>query len=212
MAQDKSMISVRKKVKELNDVIQDTFIAAMEDYHIPEIQNIILQEYDIELTGRVTDRRSRTNPIYYRDDFKAALLSFDYLDFNSKETTLITPETNTFNWRQGRLRVIQTIVEGAIGSFIEVDEEQYMTLFGKRPIIQPFDGTVPLKERIYLLKWAGDTQRRWNEVFSNRSAVAYPFSNTPPIDIFDGANRYVQENMKKWIDEIIKDAQKEITR
>lgn len=204
--------TVSKKVEQMDQLIQEIYIDNLESYYIPVIQDIILQDYDIELTGRVINRKSKTNPIYYRDEFELGLLDFEYIIEKKGSTTLMTPETDTFNWNQGRLRIIENTVEGTIGIFIEVDEEQYITMFGKRPIIQPFDKTVPLKKRIYLLRRTGDVRRRWQESYPGDTMVKYPFSNSPPIDIFSSANRYVEENIKGWIDEAIKEAQKEIVR
>ena len=204
--------AVRKKVDHLNDLIQETYIFNLETYYIPIIQNLILQEYDIELTGRVTDRRARTNPIYYRDEFEAALMDFEWIEENSMSTKLMTPEVNTFNWNQGSLRIIENILEGAIGTFVEVDEEQYVAMYDKRPIIQPFDKTVPLKKRIYIIRLTGDVRRRWGNAYPRNNLVRYPFSNQPPIDIFGPANRYVEEEIKGWIAEAIKESQKEITK
>lgn len=207
-----AMQTVRKKVDQLNDLIQETYVFNLETYYIPIIQNIILEEYDIELTGRVTDRRARTNPVYYRDEFGDALMNFEWIDESGNATKLTVPETDTFNWRQGRLRIIENIVEGTIGRFMEVDGEQYVAMYDKPPVIQPFDKTVPRKERIYTLRITGDTRRRWRNAFPRKGIVEYPFSNQPPIDLFDTANRYVEDNIKSWISEAIKESQKEIAK
>jgi len=204
--------AVRKKVDKLDKLIQDIYVENLEIYYIPIIIDIILQEYDVELTGRVTNRRARTNPIYYRDEFEDGINNFEWLEIKNGQTKLMTPETNTFNWNQGRLRIIENIVEGTMGTFVEVDEEQYVAMYGKRPIIQPFDKTVPLKERIYLLRLSGDVRRRWTDAYPKEGLVRFPFSNQPPIEIFSSANEYVSENIKNWIDEAIKQAQKEIAK
>ena len=205
-------ISVRKKVGQLDRLIRETYTDNLENYYIPTIQDIILATYDIELTGRVISRRAKTNPIYYRDEFQEALYNFEWIVETRDKTILMTPETDTFDWNQGRLRIIENIVEGTIGRFAEVDEEQYIAMYDKRPIIQPFDRAVPLKERIYLLRVTGDLRRRWRETYPRNDMVRFPFSNTPPIDIFADANMYVEENIKDWIDEAIRESQKEIAR
>jgi len=204
-------VVVRKKVDQMDRLIQKIYVENLENYYIPQIENIILQTYDTELVGRVTDRKSRTNPIYYRDEFQQALRDFEWTKTKKGKTILSTPEVNTFDWNQGRLRILENILEGMIGTFIEVDEEQYIALYDKKPNIQPFDKAVPLKERIYLLRWSGALNRRWFEIYPRDELVRYPFSNTPPIDIFATANEYVNEHMRKWIDEALKQAQKEIT-
>jgi len=204
--------AVHKKAEQLNKLIQETYVFNLETYYIPETQNVILQEYDIELTGQVTDRRARTNPIYYRDEFEEALMNFEWIDITGGATKLVVPETETFDWNQGSLRIIENILEGAMGTFVEVDEEQYVAMYSKRPIIQPFDKTVPLKKRIYIVRLTGDVRRRWRIAYPKNNIVRYPFSNQPPIDIFGPANKYVEENIRSWIDEAITEATKEITR
>jgi len=207
-----AMKLVHKKAEELNKMIQELYIFNLETYYIPAMQNIILQEYDIELTGRVTDRKARTNPIYYRDEFEQALLDFGYIDMSGGNVKLTTPEIDNFNWNQGSLRIIENILEGVLGVFVEVDEEQYVAMYGKRPIIQPFDKTVPLKKRIYVIKLTGDVRRRWRNAYPKNDIVRYPFSNQPPIDIFSAGSKYVEENIKDWINEAITEVNKEASR
>ena len=192
--------------------IQERYVDNLENYYIPTIINLIMTEYDIELTGRVTNRRARTNPMYYEEEFEGALQNYEFIIIANGKVTLSVPETNTFNWNQGRLRIIENIVEGTIGRFIEVDEEQYVAMFTKRPIVQPFDKAVPIKERIYLLRFSGDVRRRWKKTYPKQQPVEFPFSNQPPIDIFISANDYVNENMNKWVEEAIRESQKEISR
>jgi len=206
------MKAVHKKAEQLNKLIQETYIFNLETYYIPRIQEIIMQEYDIELTGRVIDRKSRTNPIYYRDEFEEALLNFEWIETEGGAMKLVTPETNTFDWRQGRLRIIEKILEGLVGRYVEVDGQQYITMYDKPPIGEPFDKTVPRKQRIYTLRATALLKRKWSIAFPKKPLVNYPFSNQPPIDIFDAANQYVKEEIRGWIDEAIKEATKEIAK
>lgn len=207
-----AMKLVHKKAEELNKKIQELYIFNLETYHIPTMQNIILQEYDIELTGRVTNRKSKTNPIYFRDEFEEALLNFDYFDTSQGAVKLTTPEMDNFDWNQGRLRIIENILEGTVGLHVEIDEEQYIAMYDKRPIIQPFDRTVPLKRRIYIIRLTGDVRRRWRQAYPRDQIVRFPFSNQPPIDIFEAGSKYVEENIKDWINEAITTVSKEATR
>jgi hypothetical protein len=204
--------SVIKKVKQFDAKIRDIYVENLEIYYIPVIKDIILQEYDVELTGRVVDRKSRTNPVYYREEFEEALDSYTWIDRGWNYTTLSMPSVSNFNWNQGRLRIIENILEGTIGTFIEVDEEQYIAMYGKRPVARPFDNTVSIKERIYLLRLNADVRRRWRSSYPKVSEVRFPFSNQPPIDIFDEANRYVKSEIRSWISEAIKQARKEIVK
>lgn len=204
--------AVHKKAEQLNKLIRETHVFNLETYYIPNIQSIIMQEYDVELTGRVTDRKSRTNPIYYRDEFAEALLNFEWIEREGDGVKLVTPETHTFDWRQGRLRVIEKILEGLVGKHVEVDGQQYITMYDKPPVGQPFDKTVPRKQRIYTLKPTTALKRRWAIAFPKKPMVDYPFSNQPPVDIFDAANTYVKEEIRGWINEALKEAHKEIAK
>jgi len=127
------------------------------------------------------------------------------------QVKLITPDTDNFNWEQGRLRIIEDIVEGTVGIFVEIDEEQYIAMYEKRPIIQPFDKTVPLKKRIYIVRLTGNIRRRWRETYPKDNIVRFPFSNQPPVDIFEAGSKYVEENIKDWINEAITTVQKRET-
>jgi hypothetical protein len=208
---DPIMKAAKATEDRINRAILESFVERLEDEHIQEIKDIILQEYDMELTGRVTDRKSKTNPIYYRDEFALALDEFNWLSVESKQSgKLTTPAMNNFPWHQGRLRVIENILEGTIGNFMEVDEEQYLAMFERRPVVQPFDKTVPRRERVYLLKVNGDIRRRWQNAYGNEQWVRYPFSNQPPIDIFAAADQYVLDNMQGWINDAVKEITKRV--
>jgi hypothetical protein len=212
MVQKSALAKVSNTVNKFDKLINEKYIDNLEYYYIPVIQDIIMRDYDAELVGRVTDRRSKTNPIFYKDEFQQGLLDFEWIKEEKDKIILVTPETDTFDWRQGRLRIIENIVEGTIGRFMEVNGEQYLSMYNKNPIIQPFDGSVPIKERIYTLRITIDTTRRWRNSFPRDAIIEYPFSNQPPINLFDSANTYVNENINKWIEEAIKDATKEIKK
>lgn len=193
--------------------IRSNYINELEKNAIPKYVDLVMAEYDTELVGAVTDRRSRTNPIFYRDEFMTALENFDYLDQKNNTTTTISlPDIDTFPWGVGRLRVIENILEGIIGNYIEVDEEQYIGLFDKRPILDPYDKTVPRKQRIYLLRWNSNVNRRWNEVFPRETPVSYPFSNLPAVDIFGRPNMQFKEDLAEWMPDIIRKSIKEMPK
>jgi len=207
----KAMASVRRKVNQFDDLIKEKYVDNIENYYVPVMINIILQEYDSQLTGRVTDRRSRTNPIFYREEFREALERWDWMRKDGTGYKLVTPEVNTFNWRQGRLTIIERILEGLIGQYVEIDGEQYVSMYKKpAPIQEAFDKTVPRKQRIYTLKFSNSLFSKWRETYPGKQMVEYPFSNQPPVDIFSSTNDYVDENLAKWVKEAVKEATKEI--
>lgn len=206
-------MQVTKYVNKFDVFLRNRWIRDLEELHIPEIQRRIMEAYDSELVGVVTDRESKTNPVEYRDDFEEALDNFQYIIENENSLTLRVPDEDNFPWLQGRLRIIKNILDGTIGIFVEADEEQYIKMYQKRPFSEePYDNSVSRKERVYLLKNTADVRRRQIEAFGKVNyLVRYPFSNKPPIDIFSPANNYVEENIKNWVKETTKRALKEFT-
>ena len=203
----------KKKVEDIDDYIsKGERQVGLRDY-IPLIQKMILDQYDSDLVGVVTDRRSRTNPMFYREEFKNALEDFNYLKTGDLSTTIVIPDMDNFPFEKGRLGIIKTVLTGVIGVFAEVTAEQYITLFGKRPIKEdPYDNTVSAKERVYLIRYTQELQRLEYKVFRGPTLVRYPFSNMPPIRIFDPANKFVEDNVELWTEEIVKIAIKEYAK
>jgi hypothetical protein len=175
-----------------------------------EIQAAIVAEYDDELVDVVTDRNSKTNPNFYRDEFIDRLSKFEYIETTGDRLSIKVPDMVTFDF-SGRLQIIEHIMEGMAGIYVEVNEEDYKAIFGKRPINEdPLDDYVPPAERIYLVRY--DSKMRQAEKELNKKFVRYPFSNTPPIKILEEGERFVDDNMSRWIEEALEEAQKEFVR
>jgi hypothetical protein len=171
-----------------------------------QVQQSIIDEYDQELVDVVTDRNSKTNPNLYRDEFIERLGEFDYVEISEDTISLISPDMETFDF-SGRLKVIQAIMHGMAGIYIEINEEDYINVFGKRPVNQdPVDEYVPPKEKIYIARYNAKIKTAEREL--NKKFVRYPFSNTAPFNILDEGDKYIEENMGRWIDEALDEAQK----
>ena len=172
-----------------------------------EIKSAIIAEYDEELVDVVSDRDSKTNPNLYRDEFIARLNKFEYIETTGERLSIKVPDMETFDF-SGRLKVIEAIMEGMAGVYVEVNEEDYKTIFGKRPVNQePLDEYVPPKEQIYLVRY--DSKMKKAERDLNKRFVRYPFSNTPPVKILEVAERFVDDNMNRWISDALEEAQRE---
>lgn len=204
-------LKIKKAINKFQRFFTDYWVDELNGVYIPMIQDMIMESYDSELVGVVTNRDSKTNPLFYREEFLTALYNFEYIKEEINSITLSVPDEDNFPWLRGRLRIIKNILDGTVGTFVEVDEEQYIKMFGKRPISEnPYDNTVQKKERIYLLRYNSDVQRRERNALGRTGAlVRYPFSNIPPIDIFGPTANYVENNLNNWINETIKKAQKE---
>lgn len=177
---------------------------------IEEIQEVIVAEYDEELVDVVTDRNSKTNPNFYRDEFIDRLSKFEYVETTGDRLSIKVPDMETFDF-SGRLKIVEHIMEGMAGVYVEVNEEDYKSIFGKRPINEdPLDEYVPPKERIYLVRYNSKMKQAERDL--NKKFVRYPFSNTPPIRILEEGERFVDDNMSRWIEEALEEAQKEFVR
>jgi len=130
--------------------------------------------------------------------------AFNFIEATNGNVKFTTPDSKNFDF-SGSLRVLETILEGVIGVYVEVDEDQYKALYGKKNIpIDPLDASVSSKDRIYLLKYNAFIKSKEKEL--KTKFVRYPFSNTPPIDIFASVDKYVSNNLSLWISEGIDSA------
>jgi len=177
---------------------------------VEEIKQAIIAEYDEELVDVVTDRNSKTNPNLYRDEFIDRLNSFSYIEDSGDTMSINVPSMETFDF-SGRMKVLETIMTGLAGIYVEINEEDYITIFNKRPINEdPLDEYISSKDRIYLVRRTAKIRRAENEL--NKKFVRYPFSNTPPIRILEEGEKFVEENIGRWIEEALEEAQKEFVR
>jgi hypothetical protein len=205
--------AVYKKVEKLDDYMIRREREILKEEYVPLITERITQDYDNMLADVVTDKRSKTSPTLYRKDFQNALDSFTFVKTDDYTTILSVPDMENFPFEKGRLQVIKHILEGVMGIYVEVSEEQYVKMYGKRPIqVEPYDNTVPAQERIYLLKYTTDVQRKEFQIFRSTALVRYPFSNMPPIRLFDPVSKFVEENFSKWVDDIAARTQKEFSK
>ena len=204
---------VKKNVASYNDILIDSFGEDLVDIYIPQIKELIMADYDSELVAVVTNRKSKTNPLFYIEEFETALNEFEYIVKNEDYITLVVPDIENFPWSIGRLKVILNILEGSFGVYVEVTEQQYIQMYAKKPLsVEPYDNTVPIKERIYLLRYTAKLRRREKEVFGRQELVRYPFSNSPPIRLFESTVKFVESNFKIWLEESMIKSTKEYSK
>lgn len=177
--------------------------------NIDIVKEQVIDSYSQSLTNVVADKRSKTRPEYYLDEFMSRLDEFEYVDITNGSVTFRVPDINNFDF-SGRLRVIENILEGVVGQYVEVDGDQWQKLFGKKQVsMDPVDSSLPAKERVYLLKYNSFMKAKEKEL--NTQFVPYPFSNVGPIDIFRSVNDYVSSQIGSWIDEAVVRAKKRLS-
>lgn len=169
-----------------------------------EVTDYIMKLYDDELVSVVTDRDSRANPLYHREEFLERLNGFKYIEDFGDIINFIVPSMNNFDF-SGCLKIIENIMDGTAGVYIEIDGKQYEALFlnKKPPIVEALDRSVPKNRMIYLVKYNYGLGKRWKTIFPREKMVRFPFSNSPPIRIFEEANIFVDENLDKWVNDAV---------
>ena len=195
-----------------NEAAQNLSKTIKEKLHInltkasEQIKKVIISEYD-ELTNLVVDTDSKANPALYRDAFIERLNSFSFVESDGKNVVMHVPDMETFDF-SGKLKIIETILNGVAGVYVEMSLEDFMSIFKRTPFTPDSPGAQDLaKEQIYLI--------RYNENIKNiekhlrKKFVVYPFSNVPPIDVLEKAGTFTDNNMKKWVDTAVEEAKNE---
>lgn len=187
---------VRKNIKnEFNNVID-------------EIKQVIIEEYDDKLMGSTANSKSLIDYNRYREEFISRLDEFKFIKENGNIITLDVPDIETFDFSDG-LEIVQTMMEGLSGVYVEVNEKEYSYIFGKKPrLADAVDRRVSPKDRVFLVRYTGSVRSTEKEL--SKRFVRYPFSNTPPIDILEAGNLFVNNNLNVWINNAIERSNKEV--
>lgn len=175
---------------------------------IERIKQVIIEEYDNQLIGFKADRRSKIDYNTYRDKFVSRLNEFQFIKDNENGITLNIPDMETFDFSDG-LEIVKIMMEGLGGIYIEVDEEEYSYIFGRKPqLADAVDNNVTTKDRVFLVKYTGKIRRVEKEL--NTRFVRFPFFNSSPIDILEVGDVFVKDNIDEWINNAIEQANKRV--
>ena len=175
---------------------------------IDEIKQVIIEEYDDKLMGSTVNSKSLIDYNMYREEFISRLNDFQFIKENGNIITLDVPDIETFDFSDG-LEIVQTMMEGLSGVYVEVNEKEYSYIFGSKPrVAEAVDGRVPPKNRVFLVRYTGRVRSAEKE--GSKQFVRYPFSNTPPIDILEAGNLFVNNNLNVWINNAIERSNKEV--
>lgn len=200
----------KKVANKLSILIKKKLQEKMEQ-KIPIIFDITMNSYDINLTGAVISPQSRTNPEYLRDYFLERLMEHEFIKEESDSIKMCLPNMETFDFSGGKLRIIQTILEGVVGIYVEIDADQYEKMYKKKPRgLEAFDDAASKKDMLYIIRYTNDVRKREKILGKREKLIRYPWSNTTGVDIFKDANNYVDENISKWISEVVDDSIKEL--
>jgi len=167
------------------------------------IIDLIMVGYD-SLSDKVTDTESKSNPILFRDLMLESLNNFEFVSIlDNGGLNIQTPDLDNFDFTN--LSIIQQILEGTTGSYIEITHEDLIKITGKTTInSEPIDNSVPLNKRVYLRRYDDFIRRKEREVL-NKKLIKFPFSNVPSLEdeVFGPADEYIKDNIDKWINSSI---------
>ncbi|MBV5346628.1 hypothetical protein JZU46_00125 [bacterium] len=172
-----------------------------------------LDSYSNLLVDLVTDKESLSNPEYFYMDYKKELEAFSYFDdvTDIEEFAFRTPTEDTFNL-EDRLSFIKLLINGVAGDYYELPEADYNKLqlvvggdrFREYLSNMPkfFNDDTPQELRFYLLYHHEDLYRIVRQILS-KNLVLFPFSNTPPIDLFGGSILFFEKELEGIINKSI---------
>ncbi len=173
-----------------------------------EIVAAVMMAYDTELV--VLDRKSKTNPqeAKYREEFEKRLNEFEYVEKEQTKIVFKVPDMDNFDFSGNTMRVIEQILEGTAGIYVEVSADDYEKMFGKKVLTrEPLDTSVPKKELVYLMRYSNRIRVAERNTFGRVGYLTrYPFSNVPPIPILEEADKVINTNLEKWIDSAVNTA------
>lgn len=197
--------TLKSMTNEMDKLVRKTLYLKFKEAE-DRIKEAILNKYDAELLDVVTDKNSKTNPNLYRDEFVSRLNSFSYIADNGSSLSIKTPDMENFDF-SGRMQVLQTIMEGVIGIYIEMTRKEYMEVFKKPPLNErSIDDVGSASDIIYLVK--DSPLIRKYEKDNKKQFTNYPFSNTPPFDILSEGSEFVEDNIDIWISDALEEAQR----
>lgn len=199
------MLSVDKISNQSKKVFRYEFNAWLKQLS-EKLKNEIINRYDELLVFPLMDVGSRANPAIYREEFIERLENFKFIESNDNSISLNIPNMNTFSFA-GRLKVIETILNGVVGDFIEVDQHEFKSIFGELPANEDTTEDINLfEDRIYLVEYNNNVIK--TEYRLKKKFVHYPFSNLPPIDLFEEVEAFVDKNMDSWVKSTVDTAYK----
>ncbi len=179
---------------------------------IDDLKEVYLDSYEEELTGIVNDKNSLANPDFFYEDYEEALDNFIYLKkIGTLNPIIEIPTEDTFNF-EGRLGFLKLLVNGVSGKYIELPQVDYDMLKSSKNVDDRikrmlsnlpefFDSSTPKELRFYLIGTRNSLYKTVQSILGKK-LVLFPFSNSPPIPLFDEGIKFF-ESRRTGLDETI---------
>ena len=201
--------SASDKVKtSVGDSLHNTILTTLQS-KLPLILKAAEESYTLAFYSVNVDSKSLSNPENFLEDFKDVVSKFKYFA-EGDELALHLPNEDTFDF-SGKLSVLKFIVEGIVGNFIELPETDLITILNTLDLrdqiktilvgLPGVEGTDIAPELRFKLVPLESTLSTIFDSILGKELIKFPFSNTPPIDIFEYLHNYVDYNISSWIEE-----------
>lgn len=196
---NKAYMRFMEKMGDWSNIINRNLVEILNKDIIPEVINIIMEDYAFSLNG-VSDIKSKTAPEWYEDEFRDRLQKFKFVAITADGVKITNPDMKNFDFNDG-LETVENILEGIVGRYVEISREDYI----KVTKMQTYRGEY---KDVYLIKYS-PLVKKWEGILDKKLDI-YPFSNTPPIDIFSRAEDFVEQGLDYWISVAIDKSEKEL--
>lgn len=181
---------------------KEIFITLNEEA-VPEIKEIILRNYQTLALYRMhKDSKLKLTDFY--DKLVDLLDNYLFIEVEDSSISLKVPNVvDIESSRVEELKVLLVIIEGLVGRYIELEEKEVAALglsISNGIVFEINNKKIFLFKRTAALdaamKGAGIQRKSW------------PFSR--PVDIFNDADEFVEDNMDRWLKHSIEKARREL--
>ncbi len=175
---------------------------------VSAVKDIIMNDYD-QLSSFIVDTRSKADPAQLKELFILALDDFEFVK-NTPNLMFSLPDLDTFDFTD--LELIEQILEGTVGEYVEVPHEA-LSILGIVLNLIPINVLAEPQDRVYIMEANDELKARARRLL-DYPLVIFPFSDTPSQYglVFGGADTYVEENIDSWIDTAIKEANNKVSQ
>lgn len=184
-----------KDIKSLVDLIKNELDSVFKEDAVPGVKAIILDNYSNRLIGLVP-KGQMARPEDYFEEFEERLNNFEFTKDAVARVKFIIPDIEKFDF-SGDLKFLKHIIEGMVGYYFIISREDYEAL-----------GYTPpnFRDNFYLVREDDPLMDDILNTFGADYLEPYAFSNSAPIDLFDGVENYAKNNIKAWSMKAIKQA------
>lgn len=179
---------------DLEKILFNNTLNIFEPY-IFKIKKVYLNSFSDTLLSLEIPSDSLANPEFFYEAYSEALDNFTYFTvMSANEIKLRVPDEDNFDYT-GRMFFINLLTSGVVGNYLEISSEDYNYLMNstlsdqlKKTLqeLPGFLGDVD-SENSYLDFYILDMTIGIHTILQKilkKDLVVFPFSNTPPIDLF----------------------------